>query len=126
MQRSKGGGEIVNSDLDGSIRKEGVNPISELQQVALGPEDMDHPIMMDVIKETLDVNHQERQNETLVACCLDVMGEGEACVKVQGIGTSTELIEWEEIIFSDVENEVFGNYLLPQFAQTFDQLDGMV
>ena len=54
------------------------------------------------------------------------MGEGEACVQAGGVGMASELVEWHQVIFADVEVDASGHNLLNEFAKAFDELNGAV
>ena len=54
------------------------------------------------------------------------MCEGEASVKAGGVGASSELVEGHELILAQVVGDSFGDNLLNEFAEAFNELGGAV
>ena len=82
--------------------------------------------MVYVVEETLDVHHEEGGDKSLLSGGLDVVCEGEAGVKAGGVGASSKLVEGHKLVFAQIISDSFGDDLLNEFAEAFDELDGAV
>jgi len=79
------GDRVVEMDGNLAVREEARYPLAHLSRKAHVPESMDHASMIDMVKETLDVNGKEGRDETRMSSAFNVVREGEASVKTRRI-----------------------------------------
>ena len=87
---------------------------------------MDHPLVVDMVEKALYVDGEEGRDQAVLSGGVNVVDEGESCVKAGSIGSATKLVEGHEIEFACIEEKSFGDYLFHKFAHAFDKLDGAV
>jgi len=54
------------------------------------------------------------------------MGEGESSVEAGGVVSSTKLIKGHQFVLAEVEVDASCDNLLNEFAEAFNELDGLV
>ena len=74
--------------------------------------DIEKTSVVDMVEEAFDVHREERRDEVLLSCGLDVVGEGESRVETRGVRASAELVEWHEFVLAEVVVDALGDDLL--------------
>ena len=115
--------EVVESEANFPICKEGPNPGSNGGVKAHSGNDSCKAIVINVIEKSFHVKQKHAAFEAKAMCRLDVVKEGKARIQAGREAPSTKLGGRDELVFHDVVLESLGDHLLQQFGHGLEQGD---
>ena len=81
---------------------------------------------MDIVEEPFDVKHQGTAFKPAPMCDVDIVHEGEACIKGAREGTHPKLRCGNKAVSVNVEQHVLGDSLFQEFEEALEEGDRAV
>ena len=123
---AKGAHLAIEGQVYVAISEEEQGPSAQAGGEAKVHENGREAILVYVVEEALDVKHEGSAVQTTVVRNVNIVVEGEAGVQRAGEGVSTKLRGGDEAMCVDVVQEALGHSLLKEFAEAFQEGNGVV
>ena len=89
------------------VLEEGACPFDKLRSVTEVVQYCLEPVMVNVIEEAPYIKKQDAGFETRGMCRLDIVDEGDACIKTRRVHATPKLVGWDEFMCNNVVLHAF-------------------